>query len=406
MLLRRVARPMLAAIFIQGGIAALKSPQGHVQAAKPVLDAVTPVLEKATDAAAPTIDKAAEAAPVDVPRTTTDWLDDETLVKIDGGVKVVAGTMLALGKFPRLASTALAASLIPTTLAGHRFWEETDPEAKQAQQIHFFKNVGLLGGLLIAAADTEGKPSLAWRGRKAAKLAAAAAATQAASVRRPSTTSAARSPRRSHDLSGKVSGTARTSPDGSAVRRTTRRARSPASPPVPRGCSRPPPRARARRRPDRPSRRRRRTCRATSRRRRPRWRTSCRPRRPRPPSGPRSAAPRLQKNAEKRAPQLRKQADKRSRKLQKRAAKRGDELARRAQRKRAELEKKVPVFLDQVATQADEAGPRRRGAGLRGGRRGRAPGRGRREGHPQARGGPVPLTHAARTQVRGRHAGQ
>ena len=170
MLLRRVARPMLAAIFIQGGIAALKSPQGHVQAAKPVLDAVTPVLEKATDAAAPTIDKAAEAAPVDVPRTTTEWLDDETLVKIDGGVKVVAGTMLALGKFPRLASTALAASLVPTTLAGHRFWEETDPEAKQMQQIHFFKNVGLLGGLLIAAADTEGKPSLGWRGRKAAKL--------------------------------------------------------------------------------------------------------------------------------------------------------------------------------------------------------------------------------------------
>ena len=40
MLLRRVARPMLAAIFIQGGIAALKSPQGHVQAVKPVLDAV------------------------------------------------------------------------------------------------------------------------------------------------------------------------------------------------------------------------------------------------------------------------------------------------------------------------------------------------------------------------------
>jgi hypothetical protein len=91
---------MLAAIFIQGGIAALKSPQGHVQAAKPVLDAVTPVLEKATDAAAPTIDKAADAVPVDVPHTTTDWLDDETLVKIDGGVKVVAGTMLGLGPPP------------------------------------------------------------------------------------------------------------------------------------------------------------------------------------------------------------------------------------------------------------------------------------------------------------------
>ena len=88
MLLRRVARPALAAIFIQGGIAALKSPQGHVQAAKPVLDAVTPVLEKATGAAAPTIDKAAGSVPVDLPPTSTEWLDAETLVKIDGGVKV------------------------------------------------------------------------------------------------------------------------------------------------------------------------------------------------------------------------------------------------------------------------------------------------------------------------------
>src|SRR5690349_18111002 len=206
MLLRRVARPMLAAIFIQGGIAALKSPQGHVQAAKPVLDAVTPVLEKATDAAAPTVDKAAEAAPVDVPRTTTDWLDDETLVKIDGGVKVVAGTMLALGKFPRLASTALAASLIPTTLAGHRFWEETDPEAKALQQAEFFKNLGLLGGLLIASADTEGKPSLAWRGRKAAKLAAAAAAAQADAVSGAVEDVTGRVTGAVHDLSGRVSG--------------------------------------------------------------------------------------------------------------------------------------------------------------------------------------------------------
>ena len=66
--------------------------------------------------------------------------------------------MLALNKFPRLASTALAASLVPTTLAGHRFWEETDEQQRAQQQVHFFKNVSLLGGLMIAAADTEGTP--------------------------------------------------------------------------------------------------------------------------------------------------------------------------------------------------------------------------------------------------------
>ena len=128
------------------------------------------------DAAAPVIDKAAEMAPID------QRPDDETLIKLDAAVKIVAGSMLALNKFPRLASTALAASLVPTTLAGHRFWEETDEQQRAQQQVHFFKNVSLLGGLMIAAADTEGRPSLGWRGRRAARLAAAAVSTQAASL--------------------------------------------------------------------------------------------------------------------------------------------------------------------------------------------------------------------------------
>jgi uncharacterized membrane protein YphA (DoxX/SURF4 family) len=178
---------MLAALFIHGGIQALRSPQGHVQVAKPVLDAVGPAL-----------DKAVEVAPID------HRPDDELLVRIDGGVKVVAGSLLALGKFPRLSSAALAASLIPTTLAGHRFWEETDEQKKQDQLIHFMKNMGMLGGLLIAAADTEGKPSLSWRGRKAAQLAAA----QAASISGSATDVTGRLTGAAHDVSGKLTGTA------------------------------------------------------------------------------------------------------------------------------------------------------------------------------------------------------
>ena len=61
------------------------------------------------------------------------------------------------------------ASLVPTTVAGHRFWEEKDPAQRKAQQLHFFKNVSTLGGLLLAAGDTEGKPGVAWRARRAAK---------------------------------------------------------------------------------------------------------------------------------------------------------------------------------------------------------------------------------------------
>ena len=57
---------------------------------------------------------------------------------------------------PRLSAAVLATSLVPTTLAGHRFWE-APAETRQQQQLHFFKNLSLLGGLLIAAGDTDGQ---------------------------------------------------------------------------------------------------------------------------------------------------------------------------------------------------------------------------------------------------------
>ena len=63
----------------------------------------------------------------------------------------------------------LAASLVPTTAAGHRFWEVEDTQDRTQQQLHFFKNVSMLGGLIIAAGDTDGKPGVAWRARHAAR---------------------------------------------------------------------------------------------------------------------------------------------------------------------------------------------------------------------------------------------
>jgi uncharacterized membrane protein YphA (DoxX/SURF4 family) len=97
--------------------------------------------------------------------------DPETVVKINAGVQVGAGLMLATGRFPRLAALALLASLVPTTVAGHRFWAVQSPEEGAQQRTHFLKNLGLGGGLLLAAVDTEGKPSLGWWARHAAKKA-------------------------------------------------------------------------------------------------------------------------------------------------------------------------------------------------------------------------------------------
>jgi putative oxidoreductase len=130
-------------MFIAGGVDAIQSPEGKVKAAAAVTDPLKarfPILPE----------------------------DTATLVRLNGMVQVGAGSLLALGKFRRLASWALVASVIPTTYAGHRFWEEVDEDARAQQRIHFLKNLGLLGGLILAATDTEGAPSLGWKARRKA----------------------------------------------------------------------------------------------------------------------------------------------------------------------------------------------------------------------------------------------
>ncbi|TWE14060.1 putative membrane protein YphA (DoxX/SURF4 family) [Prauserella muralis] len=164
MILRRVARPLLAAMFISGGINALRQAEGHAEAAKPLLDK--------------TVGKQPESLPDQVPT------DPVTLVRIDAAVKLVGGSLLAIGKLPRLSSLMLLGSLVPTTLAAHSFWEEKDSGRRQEQQIQFTKNLGLAGGLLLAAADTEGKPSVGWRARHAVRDASKQVQDTAESVQR------------------------------------------------------------------------------------------------------------------------------------------------------------------------------------------------------------------------------
>lgn len=139
---------MLASMFLMGGYSALRNPQAHVRMAGPVTQKLSEGADQAT-----------------TPQTATP--DEKQLVLINGAAQVLGGLALATNRLPRLASLVLAGSLIPTTAAGHRFWEETDKTQRANQQIHFFKNVSMLGGLLIAAVDTEGKPSVAWRASKA-----------------------------------------------------------------------------------------------------------------------------------------------------------------------------------------------------------------------------------------------
>jgi uncharacterized membrane protein YphA (DoxX/SURF4 family) len=146
---RLLARPLLASTFAVGAVSALKNAEALAVKAKPVTDRIQPLLDKAVPQ-------------VSIPS------DPVTLVRLNAVAQLVAAAALARGRAPRTASTLLAASLVPTTVAGHQFWNETDPAAKQQQKLHFFKNLSIVGGLVLAAVDTEGKPGVAWRARNAA----------------------------------------------------------------------------------------------------------------------------------------------------------------------------------------------------------------------------------------------
>ena len=98
--------------------------------------------------------------------------------------QIAGGLTLATGRAPRLSAALLAATLVPTTAAAHRFWEIDDKEERTQQQMHFFKNVSLFGGLVIAAGDTDGRPGVAWRARRAAKDARRETRHLAATARR------------------------------------------------------------------------------------------------------------------------------------------------------------------------------------------------------------------------------
>lgn len=72
----------------------------------------------------------------------------ETTVPAISGSLLAGGLGIASWKFPRLAAGAVATFFVGTTPVMHDFWTEDDDQQKQQQQIHFLKNVALLGAAL------------------------------------------------------------------------------------------------------------------------------------------------------------------------------------------------------------------------------------------------------------------
>jgi uncharacterized membrane protein YphA (DoxX/SURF4 family) len=119
---------MIATIFIVSGLDVLANPEPRAKIAKPVVDKVASVV------------RFAPTDPVDA-------------VRLNAAVHLGAGVLLAAGVMSRLSALALAVSMIPTTVAGHPFWELDDPLKRSQQRVQFLKNLGILGGLVVLAFD-------------------------------------------------------------------------------------------------------------------------------------------------------------------------------------------------------------------------------------------------------------
>lgn len=151
--LHSLARSSIAPTFLTKGLDALRHPEANLRSAERYL----PGLKK-----------------LGIPGSATQ------IVRVSGAVQLAAGLLLFTGRFPRIASTALALSLISTTATGPRFWDEKDLNVKKSQKTEFFKNLGLFGGLVLAVVDRNGGPSVFWRAKQGVSAVSATVSEQVA----------------------------------------------------------------------------------------------------------------------------------------------------------------------------------------------------------------------------------
>jgi uncharacterized membrane protein YphA (DoxX/SURF4 family) len=74
--------------------------------------------------------------------------DPEMSVKASGALLTAAGASLLLGYKPQAGALGAIGFLGMASLFFHDFWNVQDPQQRQMEQIHFFKNMALLGAAM------------------------------------------------------------------------------------------------------------------------------------------------------------------------------------------------------------------------------------------------------------------
>lgn len=148
MLVRRLARPLLASWFVAEGIGAVRHPSEHAQRVETAWRRVA----ARTEAPDPPEQEALR-----------------NMVKLHGAGMAVAGLMLGLGKAPRLAACTLAVLTLPLAAMDYpkapREGVGSRPSAAERadRRDRFLRDLSLIGGAALSGLDRHGKPSLGWR---------------------------------------------------------------------------------------------------------------------------------------------------------------------------------------------------------------------------------------------------
>ncbi|HWS58518.1 MAG TPA: DoxX family protein [Actinotalea sp.] len=171
MLVRRVARPLFAAWFVVEGLDAARHPEPHAERARA------------------TWELAADRLPLPPPPSPRQL---GVLIRLHGAAMVGAAAMLATGRAPRTAAVVLAGLTLPLAVAhqpvtealaagsGHRLRDGRDALDRVLGADRFWRSLSMLGGAVLVAIDTEGRPGMVWRLEHARAARAAVRATASA----------------------------------------------------------------------------------------------------------------------------------------------------------------------------------------------------------------------------------
>lgn len=140
-LVRVLARPLLASSFVLTGIDRLRNTEATAAALRPALDR----LSKA------------------VPSAASVTSNEKQVAKVLGAAHLGAALLLGIGRFSRLSALVLVGTSSLNAVVEFNNADSSTAKARKERRNQLIKNLSLVGAVLIAAVDTNGRPSWAWR---------------------------------------------------------------------------------------------------------------------------------------------------------------------------------------------------------------------------------------------------